>query len=143
MSEITGITSYNKDKGVSPRKSFADTKRWLSNEFYQALNRHTVTNDGDMITNAQAMVNGIIDMAVNPEKDDYVRLAASKFIIEHMEGKASAMTDEKHEDIPQIVINVKNMNMSNIQNNIAQLSESVPSSDVIDEMGIQYSEDDL
>ncbi len=140
MGIIAPQTISDSDTRIPARKSFADTKRWLSNEFYQCLNQFKINENGERLTNAQAMVQGIVDMAVDPEKDDYVRLAASKFIIEHMEGKASAMTEEKHEEMPQIVINVGNVNMNNIQNNIASISSPQPKEDVIDEITTDFEE---
>lgn len=140
MGLIAPQTVITSEERLPARKSFADTKRWLSNEFYQCLNQFSINEDGERVTNAQAMVQGIVDMATDPEKDDYVRLAASKFIIEHMEGKASAMTEDKHEEMPQIIINVGDVSMNNIQNNVSTLSPSIPKEDVVDEITTDFEE---
>ena len=142
MGNIINVTpKVRSQTAIAPQKSMAASKRWISNQFYQALNRHMETNeDGDSITYAQKMIEGVIDMATDDERDDYVRLAATKFIVEHMEGKAGTMQDETHEEMPQIVINVKNMNMNNIQNNVTRIAEPEPQNDIIAEMEAEYAE---
>lgn len=126
---------------IEPQKSFASTKRLISNMFYKSLNRHMdVDKNGESVTYLQAMVDGVVDMATDKERDDYVRLAATKFVTEHLEGKAGTMQDETHEEMPQIVINVKNMNLNNIQNNASALKDAVPQNDIISEIEAEYTE---
>lgn len=79
------------------------SKRWLSKLFYDELNR-SEDFGGDLRTRAQVLVEGIVNMATDSEKDDYVRLAASKFIVEHLEGKPQQMQDDRREQMPQLVI---------------------------------------
>lgn len=142
MASIIPVSTRRQEKAIVPQKSMASSKRWISDQFYQALNRHMgVNDDGEDVTYAQKMIEGVVEMATDDERDDYVRLAATKFIIEHMEGKASTMKEESHEEMPQIVINVKNMNMNNIQN-VSQVSNPVPQNDVIAEMEAEYAEVD-
>ena len=115
---------------VAPRKSFADTKRFISQQFYQGLNRHMTTEDGNSVTYLQQMVQGTIDMATDPERDDYVRLAATKFIVEHLEGKAATMTEEKHEEMPKLVICVGDTSAEEIKKNITELEGAEPKEDI-------------
>lgn len=143
MGSIIPATTRRKEKALAPQKSMASSKRWISDQFYQALNRHMgVNDDGEDITYAQKMVEGVVDMATDDERDDYVRLAATKFIVEHMEGKAGTIQEERHEEMPQIVINVKNMNMNNIQDTVKKAISPVPKNDIIAEMEAEYSEVD-
>ncbi len=121
-------------KEVSPNKTFADTKRFISQQFYQALNRHFTTDNGNYVTYLQQMVQNTIDMAVNPEKDDYVKLAATKFIVEHLEGKAGVMTDERHEEMPKLVICVNDTTNEEIKKNITELEGATPKEDIIVEI---------
>lgn len=119
----TIIPTQQKTKTASPAfASFADSKRWISNEFYQGLNRYVTLSDGSRVTYAQQMVMSVIDMATNPEKDDYVRLAATKFITEHLEGKASVMKDETHEEIPKFAIVVGDSTAEKIKQAVDNLN---------------------
>lgn len=119
---------------VEPRKSFADTKRWISNEFYQALNRHVETESGMIVTYAQQMVQSVVEMATSPDKDDYVKLAASKFIIEHLEGKASAMQTEDKQEMPKLVICVQGTSTDEIREKAKELEGVEPKEDILVEI---------
>lgn len=127
----------HQDKEVAPIKTFADTKRFISQQFYQALNKHFATDDGNYITYLQQMVQNTIDMAVNPEKDDYVKLAATKFIVEHLEGKAGVMTEDRHEEMPKLVICVNDTTTEEIKKNIKNLDGAEPKEDIVVEISDQ------
>ncbi len=102
MASIMPTRSDSKPKAHGPA-SLDSSKRWLSKLFYDELSRHEDTG-GDLRTRAQVLVEGIVSMATDKEKDDYVRLAASKFIVEHLEGKPQQMQDDRREQMPQLVI---------------------------------------
>lgn len=136
-----GIISNATPKKASPttqNKSFKETKKWISEEFYQALNRHMVNDDGISVTYAQQMVASVVDMATNPEKDDYLRLAATKFITEHLEGKASTMTDDRHEEMPKLVICVQGTSPSDMAETVKELEGAEPKEDIL----IEISDED-
>lgn len=124
----------NSDRDIKPQQSFASTKRWLSNAFYQELNRHAETASGDYKTKAQLMIEGIVDMAIDPEKDDYVKLAASKFIIEHLEGKAGVAQEEHKETMPKMVIQIDKVDATIINNNAAINTNPEPKSDIAEKI---------
>lgn len=128
--------TQNKDitRPVNPRKSFADTKRWISNMFYQELNRHMQTDEGEQITFAQEMVRDTVRMATDPEEDAYVKLATRKFIIEHMEGKAGTMADDKHEEMPKLVICVDDTSQELIRKSLAEVEGAEPEEDIVVEI---------
>lgn len=134
MGIINGLTSLSENNSDLPqKKSFKDQKRWISNLFYQGLNKYIESEEGDQITKAQAMVEGTIDMAINPENDNYVRLAAVKFITEHLEGKAGVVAEEKNEELPRMVINISKV--ENVQLPKAEsLADAVPKDDIIVEI---------
>ena len=127
---VLAPTQNERRPTVREMPSFAATKRWLSKTFYEELNRHVATDDGDYRTNAQLMVEGVVSMATDPTKDDYVRLAASKFIVEHLEGKASAMQEERHEEMPRLVICVGDPMKRDLDENAEKFKDAVPSSDI-------------
>ena len=125
----------------SAKKSFRDTKKWLSEEFYQALNRHMTNDEGVSVTYAQQMISGVVDMATNPEKDDYVRLAATKFITEHLEGKAGTMTEDKHEEMPKLVICVQGTSPDELKHISEQFEDAEPKEDVVVEISNEDGSD--
>lgn len=101
-------------KGIAARPSYVDQKRWISNEFYQALNEFTIMDNGMRVTKIQGAVRSVVDSMIDPEADPYYRLAALKFVTEHLEGKASAMKDETNEEMPKLVIAVDDSSASEI-----------------------------
>ena len=134
MGIINGLTSLSENNSDLPqKKTFKDQKRWISNLFYQGLNKYIESEEGNQITKAQAMVEGTIDMAINPENDNYVRLAAVKFITEHLEGKAGVVAEEKNEELPRMVINISKV--ENVQLPKAEsFADAVPKDDIIVEI---------
>lgn len=134
MGIINGLTSLSENNSDLPqKKSFKDQKRWISNLFYQGLNKYIESEEGDQITKAQAMVEDTIDMAINPENDNYVRLAAVKFITEHLEGKAGVVAEEKNEELPRMVINISKI--ENVQlPKPESFADAVPKDDIIVEI---------
>lgn len=135
MGIISGITSLPSNNSDLPqKKSFKDQKRWISNLFYQGLNKYVTSEEGDQITNAQAMVEGTIDMAVNKENDPYLRLAAVKFITEHLEGKAGVVAEEKNEELPRLVVNINNVETVSLADVNETIRNVQPKDDVIVEI---------
>lgn len=118
------------DGDVKPRKSFADTKRFISNEFYQALNRHMPLPDGRSVTYLQQAVAKIVDMATDPERDDYTSLAAAKFMFEHLEGKASTMKEDTHQEMPKLVICVGETKVDDVRKRIEDIEGAEPAEDI-------------
>ena len=142
MGIISGITSLPSNNSDLPqKKSFKDQKRWISNLFYQGLNKYVTSEEGDQITNAQAMVEGTIDMAVNKENDPYLRLAAVKFITEHLEGKAATMTEDKHEEMPKLVICVQGTSPDELKHISEQFEDAEPKEDVVVEISNEDGSD--
>lgn len=131
MALANNITPGRMEGSVSPKKTFTDTKRWISGEFYQALNRHMTTPDGNSVTYMQQMVASVVDMATDPERDDYARLAATKFIVEHLEGKAQTMSDDRHEEMPKLVICVQGTSADQIRKAAKELEGTEPPEDVL------------
>ena len=135
MGIISGVNSLSSYESELPqKKSFKDQKRWISNLFYQGLNRYCESGDGDQITKAQAMVEGTIDMAVNTENDPYLRLAAVKFITEHLEGKAGVVAEEKNEELPRLVVNINNVEKVSLADVNETIKTVQPKDDVIVEI---------
>lgn len=89
---------------ATAQSQIRNAKKWISEEFQQALNRRVVNKDGESLTSIQQAVNLLVDDITNPDVDFYGRLAGLKFITEHLEGKASSMKDEETIDMPQFVI---------------------------------------
>ena len=134
MGYIVSAPPKNGEQGVRPQASFSSTKKWLSNAFYQELNRYASTEDGDYRTKAQLMVEGVGNMAIDSGKDDYGRLAASKFIIEHLEGKAGVAQEEHRETMPKMVIQIDKVDATIINNNAAIDTNPEPKSDIAEEI---------
>lgn len=134
MGIITPQNTGLKKSEITPRKSFADTKRWLSGEIYQALSRFKENPDGDSITYAQDMIQDLVDMATDREQDAYLRLAAKKFIVEHLEGKAQTMSDEVKEEMPKLVICVGDVTTKQIKETLKDEEGAVPKEDVLVEI---------
>ena len=134
MGIISGVNTLSPlESDLPQKKSFKDQKRWISNLFYQGLNKYVESSEGDQITKAQAMVEGTIDMAVNTENDPYVRLAAVKFITEHLEGKAGVVAEEKNEQLPRLVVNINNV--ENVQlPDASNFKDAVPKDDIVVEI---------
>ena len=128
-----GILSptQSKDKGmIQPQKTFAGTKRWISQLFYNQLNEHVETDRGDLVTNGQRMVENIIRLATDETGDPYVQLAAAKFITDRMEGKAAVMQDDIHEEMPTMVICVGDVTTKQIKKSIADNKGAEPKEDI-------------
>ena len=107
---------------VASRSTYADQKRWISNEFYHALNEFTELDDGSRVTKIQAAVRSVVDSMTDPEVDPYYRLAALKFVTEHIEGKASAMKEETHEEMPKFAIVVGDVAADKIKKAVDELN---------------------
>ncbi len=139
MGIISGITSLPSNNSDLPqKKSFKDQKRWISNLFYQGLNKYIESEEGDQITKAQAMVEGTIDMAVNKENDPYLRLAAVKFITEHLEGKTGVVAEEKNEELPRLVVNINNVETVSL----ADVNETIKSVQPKDDVIVEISDEE-
>jgi hypothetical protein len=123
-------TQNNERNPITPQKTFAGTKRWLSQLFYNELNKHVSTDDGDYITNGQAMVRNIVRLATDSTGDPYVQLAASKFLLERMEGKAATMTEDTHEEMPKMVICVGNVSADQMKRTIKEKEGAEPKEDI-------------
>jgi len=119
---------------VEMPKSFAGTKRWLSKLFFTELNRHVETSDGDYKTAGQVMVENIVRLATDPEQDAYVQLAAGKFILERMEGKAATAQEETHEEMPKLVICVDGSEVEKINESVKENEGASPAEDIVVEI---------
>lgn len=135
MGIITDNLPKKKREGeVQAPKSFKDAKRFISEQFYQALNKHTVDEKGNYVTKIQKIVTDTIDMATDTENDPYLRLAVLKFITEHLEGKATAMTDKESPELPKLVICVEGSDVETIKNNITNAEGAEPKEDILVEI---------
>lgn len=121
MSNIIATPS-SKKRDLKCFSSYADQKKWISREFYQALNEFTELDDGSQVTKIQAAIRSVVDSMVDPECDPYYRLSALKFVTEHIEGKATAMKDEHHEDMPKFAIVVGDATASQIKKAVEKIN---------------------
>ena len=127
---ILAPTQNRSKSEVQPQKSFAGTKRWISQLFYTQLNQHVESMNGDLITNGQKMVENIFRLATDEEGDPYVQLAAAKFITERMEGKAATMQEDVHEEMPRMVICVGDVTSKQIKKAIVDKEGAEPKEDI-------------
>lgn len=121
MSNIIANPSPKK-KELKCFTSYTDQKRWISREFYQALNEFTELDDGSQVTKVQAAVKSVVDSMLDPSADPYYRLSALKFVTEHIEGKAAAMKDEHHEEMPKFAIVVGDATASQIKKAVEKIN---------------------
>ena len=121
-------------------KSFAGTKRWLSQLFFNELNQHAVDGSGAYKTNGQLMVENVIRLATDTEQDPYVQLAAAKFILDRMEGKAAAMQEDNHEEMPKLVICVGNATPEQMKKAVSDNEGAEPEEDVFVEISDEDGE---
>lgn len=127
-----------RDYSPAPPRSFAQTKRWVSQMFFEELNRFSEDDNGNMRSNGQLMVENVVRLATDPSGDPYVQLAAAKFISERLEGKAGVMNDEVQEESHQIVICVGDVSAQQIKKAIKENEGAEPKEDVV----VQISDGD-
>jgi len=126
--------------GQPAPKSYADQKRWISNEFYRALNEYTELDDGSQVTKIQAAVKSVVDSMSDPETDPYYRLAALKFVTEHLEGKAAAMKEEQHEEMTKIAIVIGDADAKRITEAVNKMNPAMEHEEV--PVGVVVSDED-
>lgn len=114
---------------LSAPKSFAGTKRWISQLFWNELNKHVAGDDGSIRTAGQVMVENVVRLATE-EGDPYVQLAAAKFITERMEGKSATMQESNHEEMPKMVICVGDVTSRQIKKSLSDNEGAVPKEDI-------------
>ena len=127
---VLAPTQNRSTSEVQPQKSFAGTKRWISQLFYNQLNQHVESSNGDLITNGQKMVENIIRLATDEDGDPYVQLAAAKFITDRMEGKAAVIQDDSHEEMPKMVICVGDVSAKQMRKTITEKEGAEPKEDI-------------
>lgn len=126
------LTPFQKDRERTPAppKTFAGTKRWISQLFFNELNKHSPDSEGNLLTNGQRMVENIVRLATDSEGDPYVQLAAAKFITDRMEGKTAVMQDDVHEEMPTMVICVGDVTTQQIKKAVKDNAGAEPKEDI-------------
>lgn len=129
MAKLAPVQNRYETVPATP-KSFAGTKRWISQLFFSELNKHSSDEEGNLKTNGQLMVENVVRLATDSTGDPYVQLAAAKFISERIEGKAATMQESNHEEMPKMVICVGDVTSRQIKKSLSDNEGAVPKEDI-------------